>query len=896
MAETDSVAPTVPDTGLKANSSEIEIREANSDDRPAVLALLTRTLGWHDDPRHEALFAWKHEQNPFGPSPMWVACDGGRVVALRVFMRWQFRRGSETLRAVRAVDTATDPAYQGKGLFTALTLHGLEALRADGVDFVFNTPNAQSLPGYLKMGWQVVGKVPAAFRLRGPRSLVTTAKARVPAELWSLPLDVGVPFSDWLAHSETGDAAPDHDPLVIVTDRSDAFLAWRYGTPLLGYRAVAGDGGALVLRGRQRGAARELVLSDSVGLPKSRVDRSVDGCALCVRLRPRAARWSGQSATRVRPPARRTRTHLPVAEPCHDAAAWKLAADDGRRRALLMTVLRFGVMVRSTRLRRWQADVLDRLAEVPGVELSLVVLDGRADLPRTLPERLRRITRSKNAVWNLYNNAWVGRRAEHLRTVDLTNRFATVPSVTSVVEKRGYSEYFPDPVVDQIVSYELDFLLRFGFGIIRGQILDAARHGVWSFHHGDDDGYRGGPPAFWEIVDGSPVSGAMLQRLTDRLDGGVVIRRGWFATAAHSYVRNTERVHLGSVDWPAQAARELIGSGSVKMAPSTSDTPIRRPPGNSDTAIFLLRQSVRFLRAQLRGLVRSDDWDVAIADDAMSDLVEGKTLTGIRWLGLRESKVAYAADPFAIDMPDGPAILYERFDRARRVGEIWIRELTDSRSRPADMPIDRHASYPYVVRTGDRTYCAPQVAVPGGPLFELDHGRWTNVADLVPGEQLLDPTLVEWDGRWWLFGTKPGDLSNVDLYIWLADQLDGPWRPHRANPVKSDVRSARPAGTPFEHEGALFRPSQDCSAGYGAAVSLCRVDRLTLDEYEETVVKTIRPDPAWPFPDGMHTLCSTESGVMFDARRTVFDHHQFVAELRARLALLAGRAKRRTNE
>jgi GNAT superfamily N-acetyltransferase len=116
------------------------------EDRPAILALLTKSLGWHDDPRYQALFEWKHDQNPFGRSPMWVACDGDRVVALRVFMRWQFRRGNETLRAVRAVDTATDPEYQGKGLFTALTLHGLDELRADGVDFVFNTPNAQSLP------------------------------------------------------------------------------------------------------------------------------------------------------------------------------------------------------------------------------------------------------------------------------------------------------------------------------------------------------------------------------------------------------------------------------------------------------------------------------------------------------------------------------------------------------------------------------------------------------------------------------------------------------------------------------------------------------------------------------------------------------------------------------
>jgi glycosyltransferase involved in cell wall biosynthesis/predicted N-acetyltransferase YhbS len=256
----------------------IEIRSATEDDRPAILALLMKSLGWHDDPRYQALFEWKHDQNPFGRSPMWVACDGDRVVALRVFMRWQFRRGNETLRAVRAVDTATDPDYQGKGLFTALTLHGLDALRIDGVDFIFNTPNEQSLPGYLKMGWQVVGQVPAAFRLRTPGSLLRTAKARVAADLWSLPLEVGSPFDEWFDTAHHVVAPLEQGPREIVTDRSDAFLAWRYGTPLLDYRSFTVDGESLVVRGRQRGAARELVFADSIGLAPDESGRSAARC------------------------------------------------------------------------------------------------------------------------------------------------------------------------------------------------------------------------------------------------------------------------------------------------------------------------------------------------------------------------------------------------------------------------------------------------------------------------------------------------------------------------------------------------------------------------------------------------------------------------------------------
>ncbi len=51
--------------------------------------------------------------------------------------------------------------------------------------------------------------------------------------------------------------------------------------------------------------------------------------------------------------------------------------------------------------------------------------------------------------------------------------------------------------------------------------------------------------------------------------------------------------------------------------------------------------------------------------------------------------------------------------------------------------------------------------------------------------------------------------------------LEGPWEPHRRNPVKCDVRGSRPAGTPFVHGGELYRPAQDGSKRYGKASSRC---------------------------------------------------------------------------
>lgn len=251
-------------------SNDLTVRQATAGDVPELLALLRASMQRADDRRFDALYRWKHLDNAFGPSPAWVACDGARIVALRVFMRWELLRAGEVVRAVRAVDTATHPDYQGRGLFTRLTLGALPDLAAEGVEFVFNTPNDQSRPGYLKMGWHDVGRLPTSVRPARPGGALAMARARVPAAHWSEPASFGDPPADVLADTtgieELLAAVPPSSALRTRLD--SAVLRWRYGGDLLQYRAVTGrrglaDGVAFV-RVRARGAARELVVAHLV--------------------------------------------------------------------------------------------------------------------------------------------------------------------------------------------------------------------------------------------------------------------------------------------------------------------------------------------------------------------------------------------------------------------------------------------------------------------------------------------------------------------------------------------------------------------------------------------------------------------------------------------------------
>src|SRR5688572_29913041 len=122
-------------------SDEILVRSAVEDDTGRILKLLKASLGEGTIPREAGYWNWKHRTNPFGASPALLAEHDGQLVGLRAFMRWSWLRDGVEIQAVRAVDTATHPGWQGRGIFTRLTLALVEAVKAEGVSFVFNTPN-----------------------------------------------------------------------------------------------------------------------------------------------------------------------------------------------------------------------------------------------------------------------------------------------------------------------------------------------------------------------------------------------------------------------------------------------------------------------------------------------------------------------------------------------------------------------------------------------------------------------------------------------------------------------------------------------------------------------------------------------------------------------------------
>jgi len=253
------------------------IRRAAAADQGAVTDLLRISLGKEDDPHYEAFLDWKHQQNPFGVSPAWVALDGARVVGYRTLLRWRFiSADGRPVSAVRAVDTATDPEYRGRGLFRLLTLGAVADLTREGDAFVFNTPNDSSRPGYLSMGWSPVRRLPVGVLLSGPGSLARMLRSRTASLLWSEVTDVGMDASEALAHDAICDGLLAHAPAAgLRTDRTREYLRWRTSFEPLRYRVLLRDpgdpaAGGVIFRVRKRGAGLEAVIAELL-VPSARV-------------------------------------------------------------------------------------------------------------------------------------------------------------------------------------------------------------------------------------------------------------------------------------------------------------------------------------------------------------------------------------------------------------------------------------------------------------------------------------------------------------------------------------------------------------------------------------------------------------------------------------------------
>ncbi|WP_420413797.1 glucosamine inositolphosphorylceramide transferase family protein [Roseibium sp.] len=276
----------------------------------------------------------------------------------------------------------------------------------------------------------------------------------------------------------------------------------------------------------------------------------------------------------------------------------------------------------------------------------------------------------------------------------------------------------------------------------------------------------------------------------------------------------------------------------------------------------MLRESVVMAIRTIYGMCfHASHWRIGWRFGAAESVAANQDLGGAPWKVLASPHDHFYADPFLFEKDGRHFLFLEDLPQKTQKGVISMVEMS------ADGPVSDvqtvleepwHLSYPFVFERDGSIWMIPEsstnheVVLYRAAEFPL---RWERHTVLLADVEAADATIVEHDGRLWMFAvTRNGTGGYSDtLSIYYADELTGPWHSHEGNPVIVNDRTARPAGEFYHQDGKLWRPVQDCRNGYGAALALATVDELTPSTFKQTVHKTLTPGAVWPGRK-LHTL------------------------------------------
>lgn len=551
--------------------------------------------------------------------------------------------------------------------------------------------------------------------------------------------------------------------------------------------------------------------------------------------------------------------------------------------------LRIALLVDRLQQPAWIARALEEIVASGVGEIALVVLNrppeggpGGGRRPGGL-ERVRRWYANRSRLLYAAYLRLDARRnkpdRDPFEPVDLAGLTRGARTIEVAPRRTKFSDYFDDAAVDAITACDLDVALLLGFRILRGRALRIARHGVWSYHHGDNARYRGGPAGFWELYRGDAEVGAILQVLNEDLDGGSVI-----GTSRSRANHLSLAVNKGNYYWDSAAilGRELAylrDEGKVGFGVAGPDggwrpfdRPINKAPHNGAMLILAARIARRLLRGKFRELTRKDHWHILYSASNRTPGVPDDLL--YRYAVLPSPEDRYWADPFPVARDGKVFVFVEEQRHVDPKAHLAVLELGPRGLVGASRTIlssDHHLSYPFVFEHEGHWYMMPESAQARSvELFRATRfpDEWERVGPVLTDIAAVDPTLAEIDGRWWLFvATRIKGSSDASaLHLYHGRSPLGPWTAHRYNPVKIDVRGARPAGRLFRLGGHWYRPGQNGAPRYGSGIVVHRIDEISPTRFRETAVSQV--EPGWGAGlDGCHTVNADGPVTFIDARR-----------------------------
>ena len=295
-------------------------------------------------------------------------------------------------------------------------------------------------------------------------------------------------------------------------------------------------------------------------------------------------------------------------------------------------------------------------------------------------------------------------------------------------------------------------------------------------------------------------------------------------------------------------------------------------PARKSIAGFLAAQSSRIShlwhRLRLRVCYLPKQWVILLASNP-----QNKSLSWQDFKPVLPPADRDWADPFILADQGLYYIFIEEKLYATKRGRIvclTVSQRMEIQSYQVVLERPYHLSYPFILKYNGQLYMIPETAQ--NNQIELYRcirfpDQWIFEKPLIKNIKAVDSTLVEYEGKWWLFANiiEPGGNSWDTLHLYFSnDPLSNNWIAHPQNPIVKDMHLARPAGAIQKSGQYLIRPSQDCSIRYGYATNFNRITKMTENAYAENRQSIYPPLENGPYI-GVHTWNQANGLVAIDA-------------------------------
>lgn len=434
----------------------------------------------------------------------------------------------------------------------------------------------------------------------------------------------------------------------------------------------------------------------------------------------------------------------------------------------------------------------------------------------------------------------------HFHNINLSNCNIKKIYVTPIGSDLDMKQIYSDEDIKKIKERGLDVILRLEGGILKGQILNITKHGVISFHHADNNVYRGLPPGFWEVFHKNSSTGFVVQKLNEELDGGDVVFKGTVPTKFFFYY-NQQFVFKQSAKYINLVFKKLSESKKINyIVKKEYQNKIFKDPNLFELGVYCFSTFKIVIEKIFRKVFsKKYIWNIGFLREKFNK----ENLKNINIFKNLHNR--FIADPFLIKHDKKNYVFVEDYCFKNKKGSISCFLLEDNKEKFLGKVIEEkfHLSFPFLFKFNEKIYMCPETSeINEIRIYECLEfpTKWKYKKTLIKNIFAVDTLLFKKDSKWWLLTNTDSNNINYSSELSIFYSNEGPltenWNEHKNNPLIVDANNARNGGLIFDNN-EIYRVNQKIGYNiYGAELDVNLIKEINEENYVEDKIYNIKPN------------------------------------------------------